>query len=146
VVFHTGYNPDISLFLRQARELGLRFSALIGHGAGYTDYTRIKQAVGTDANYFLDVDPISIWETNPKSLKPELPPMIQMVATRMKAKPDTIIKSPMSAWRFQHLPVLHRRAAAPSRLWRRQRRCAEQGCARNRCAGRRHHAGLRRQV
>src|SRR5579872_1560220 len=57
VIFHTGYNPDISLFLRQARELGLRFSALIGHGAGYTDYTRIKQAVGTDANYFFDVDP-----------------------------------------------------------------------------------------
>ena len=79
VIFHTGYNPDISLFLRQARELGLRFSALIGHGAGYTDYTRIKQAVGTDANYFFDVDPISIWDTNPKSLKPELPPMIQMV-------------------------------------------------------------------
>src|SRR5690348_15185214 len=25
VIFHTGYNPDISLFLRQARELGLRF-------------------------------------------------------------------------------------------------------------------------
>ena len=95
VVFHTGYNPDISLFLRQARELGLRFSALIGHGAGYTDYTRIKQAVGTDANYFFDVDPISIWETNPKSLKPELPPMIQMVGDAyMKAKPDTIIKSP----------------------------------------------------
>ena len=35
VIFHTGYNPDISLFLRQAREMGLRFSALIGHGAGY---------------------------------------------------------------------------------------------------------------
>jgi ABC-type branched-subunit amino acid transport system substrate-binding protein len=95
VIFHTGYNPDISLFLRQARELGLRFSALVGHGAGYTDYTRIKQAVGTDANYFFDVDPISIWDTNAKSLKPELPPMIQMVGDAyMKAKPDTIIKSP----------------------------------------------------
>src|SRR6185312_1086587 len=95
VIFHTGYNPDISLFLRQAREGGLRFSALVGHGAGYTDYTRIKQAVGNDANYFFDVDPISIWETNPKSLKPELPPMIQMIGDAyMKAKPDTIIKSP----------------------------------------------------
>ena len=95
VIFHTGYNPDISLFLRQARELGLRFSALIGHGAGYTDYTRIKQAVGTDANYFFDVDPISIWDTNPKYLKPELVPMIQMVGDAyLKAKPETIIKSP----------------------------------------------------
>jgi ABC-type branched-subunit amino acid transport system substrate-binding protein len=95
VIFHTGYNPDISLFLRQARELGLRFDALIGHGAGYTDYTRIKQAVGTDANYFFDVDPISIWETNPKALKPELPPLIKMVGDAyMKAKPDTILMSP----------------------------------------------------
>jgi ABC-type branched-subunit amino acid transport system substrate-binding protein len=95
VIFHTGYNPDISLFLRQARELGLRFSALVGHGAGYTDYTRIKQAVGTDANYFFDVDPISIWDTNPKALKPELPPLIKMVGEAyMKAKPDTVIMSP----------------------------------------------------
>jgi ABC-type branched-subunit amino acid transport system substrate-binding protein len=95
VIFHTGYNPDISLFLRQARELGLRFDALIGHGAGYTDYTRIKQAVGSDANYFFDVDPISIWETNPKALKPELPPLIKMVGDAyMKLKPDTILMSP----------------------------------------------------
>jgi branched-chain amino acid transport system substrate-binding protein len=95
VILHTGYNPDISLFLRQARELGLRFSALVGHGAGYTDYTRIKQAVGTDANDFFDVDPISIWDTNPKALKPELPPIIQMVGDAyVKAIPDTVIKSP----------------------------------------------------
>jgi ABC-type branched-subunit amino acid transport system substrate-binding protein len=95
VILHTGYNPDISLFLRQARELGLRFDALIGHGAGYTDYTKIKSTVGSDANYFFDVDPISIWETNPKALRPELPPLIQMVGDAyMKSKPDTVIKSP----------------------------------------------------
>src|SRR5208282_2487752 len=94
VILHTGYNPDISLFLRQARELGLRFDALIGHGAGYTDYTKIKSTVGSDANYFFDVDPISIWETNPKALRPELPPLIKMVGDAyMKAKPDTVIKS-----------------------------------------------------
>ncbi len=95
VILHTGYNPDISLFLRQARELGLRFDALVGHGAGYTDYNKIKQSVGTDANYFFDVDPISIWETNQKALKPELPPLIAMIGDAyMKAKPDTVIKSP----------------------------------------------------
>ncbi len=94
VIFHTGYNPDISLFLRQARELGLRFNALIGHGAGYSDYTRLKQAAGNDVNYFYTVDPISIWDTNQASLKPELPPMIKMVGDAyLKAKPDTIIKS-----------------------------------------------------
>ena len=94
VIFHTGYNPDISLFLRQARELGLHFSALVGHGAGYSDYSKIKQSVGNDANYFFDVDPISIWETNAKALKPELVPLIKMVGDAyLKAKPNTVIKS-----------------------------------------------------
>ncbi len=95
VILHTGYNPDISLFLRQARELGLHFSALVGHGAGYTDYNKIKSSVGSDANYFFDVDPISIWETNQKALQPALPPLIQMVGDAyMKLKPNTVIKSP----------------------------------------------------
>jgi len=94
VIFHTGYNLDITLFLRQSRELGLKFSALVGHGAGYTVYSKLKDTVGNDANYFFDVDPISIWETNPKAMKPELVEMIKTVGDAyMKAKPDTIIKS-----------------------------------------------------
>src|SRR5215831_13011169 len=52
VIFHTGYNPDITLFLRQAREQGLRFSALIGHGAGYGVYDKLKESLGRDVNYF----------------------------------------------------------------------------------------------
>jgi ABC-type branched-subunit amino acid transport system substrate-binding protein len=94
VIFHTGYNPDITLFLRQARELGLRFSTLIGHGAGYGVYSKLKETVGADANYFFNVDPISIWQTNPKSLKPELLPIIKEVGDAyLKGKPDTVIKS-----------------------------------------------------
>jgi ABC-type branched-subunit amino acid transport system substrate-binding protein len=94
VIFHTGYNPDITLFLRQARELGLHFATLIGHGAGYGVYSKLKETVGTDANYFFNVDPISIWATNQKSLKPELPPIIKAIGEAyMKAKPDTVIKS-----------------------------------------------------
>src|SRR6266566_3119768 len=61
VLFHTGYNPDIVLFLRQAREQGLRFHALVGHGAGYGVYDELKEAVGKDVNYVFNVDPISIW-------------------------------------------------------------------------------------
>src|SRR5262250_2116523 len=94
VIFHTGYNPDISLFLRQARELGLHFSALVGHGAGYGVYDKLKEALGTDVNYFFNVDPISIWLANPKALKPELIPIIKMVGEEYeKAKPGTLIKS-----------------------------------------------------
>jgi ABC-type branched-subunit amino acid transport system substrate-binding protein len=94
VIFHTGYNPDITLFLRQAREQGLRFSALIGHGAGYGVYDKLKEALGRDVNYFFNVDPISIWLTSEKSLKAGLPAMIKMVGDEYeKARPGTVVKS-----------------------------------------------------
>jgi ABC-type branched-subunit amino acid transport system substrate-binding protein len=94
VIFHTGYNPDITLFLREAREMGLRFSALIGHGAGYGVYDKLKEALGTDVNYFFNVDPISIWLTNEKALKPGLAEIIKMVGEEyIKARPGTVIKS-----------------------------------------------------
>ena len=94
VIFHTGYNPDITLFLRQAREQGLRFSALIGHGAGYGVYDKLKEALGKDVNYFFNVDPISIWLTNEKALRPELPAMIKMIGDEYeKARPGTVVKS-----------------------------------------------------
>ena len=94
VVFHTGYNPDITLFLRQAREQGLRFSALIGHGAGYGVYDKLKESLGRDVNYFFNVDPISIWLTNEKALRKELPPMIKLIGDEYeKARPGAVIKS-----------------------------------------------------
>jgi len=95
VIFHTGYNPDITLFLRQAREQGLKFGALVGHGAGYSVYDKLKETLGNDVNYTFDVDPISIWLTNPAALNPELLPIIKMVGDAYdKAKPGTKIRSP----------------------------------------------------
>ena len=94
VVFHTGYNPDIALFLRQAREQGLKFSALVGHGAGYGVYDKLKEAVGKDVNHVFNVDPISIWLANDKALKPELAPLIRMVGEEYdKARPGTQVRS-----------------------------------------------------
>jgi branched-chain amino acid transport system substrate-binding protein len=94
VVFHTGYNPDIALFLRQAREQGLKFKALVGHGAGYGVYDKLKEAIGKDVNHFFNVDPISIWLANEKALRPELAPLIKMVGDEYeKAKPGTVVKS-----------------------------------------------------
>src|SRR4029453_18730665 len=46
VIFHTGYNPDITLLLRQAREQGLKFGALVGQGAGYGVYDKLKESLG----------------------------------------------------------------------------------------------------
>jgi ABC-type branched-subunit amino acid transport system substrate-binding protein len=94
IIFHTGYNPDISLFLRQSRELGLRFSALVGHGAGYGVYDKLKESLGKDVNWFFNVDPISIWLANEKALKPQLLPMIKTIGEEYeKARPGTQVRS-----------------------------------------------------
>ena len=82
------------VFASGARELGLRFSALVGQGAGYGVYSKLKETVGNDADFFFNVDPISIWQTNPQALKLELVPIIKAVGDAyMKAKPDTVIRS-----------------------------------------------------
>ena len=94
VIFHTGYNPDITLLLRQAREQGLKFGALVGHGAGYGVYEKLKEGLGADVNYFFNTDPISIWLTNAKTLDPKLPPVIKMVGEEFdRAKPGVAIRS-----------------------------------------------------
>jgi ABC-type branched-subunit amino acid transport system substrate-binding protein len=94
VILHTGYNPDITLLLRQAREQGLKFGALIGQGAGYGVYDKLKDSLGADSNYIFNIDPISIWLTNPKSLDPKLPPMIKYIGDEFdRLKPGSPIKS-----------------------------------------------------
>ncbi len=69
VILHTGYNPDITLFWRQAKEQGLKWSALIGHGAGYGQYDKLRDAFGKDADYIYNVDPVAAQLLNPNSLK-----------------------------------------------------------------------------
>jgi ABC-type branched-subunit amino acid transport system substrate-binding protein len=94
VIFHTGYNPDITLLLRQAREQGLKFGALVGHGAGYGVYEKLKEGMGADVNYVFNTDPISIWLANQKSMDAKLPPLIKMVGDEFdKVKPGVAIRS-----------------------------------------------------
>jgi len=94
VIFHTGYNPDITLLFRQAREQGLKFGAIVGHGAGYGVYEKLKEGLGDDANYLFDTDPISIWLANPNGLDPKLLPVIKMVGEEFdKIRPGVAIRS-----------------------------------------------------
>ena len=94
VIFHTGYNPDITLLLRQAREQGLKFGALMGHGAGYGVYEKLKEGMGADATYIFNTDPISIWLANQKTMDPKLSPVIKMVGEEFdKIKPGVAIRS-----------------------------------------------------
>lgn len=94
VILHTGYNPDITLFLRQAKERGLKFRALIGHGAGYGVVDQLYDALGNDVNHFFNVDPVSIWLLDPKTLSAGLGDITDMVGKKyMAARPDTKVKS-----------------------------------------------------
>src|SRR5690349_19783791 len=70
VILHTGYNPDITLFLRQSKEQGLKFKALIGHGAGHSQIDKLRQTFGDDVNYFHSADPAAAQLLEPKTLKP----------------------------------------------------------------------------
>ncbi len=94
VIFHTGYNPDITLFARQAREQGLKFGALVGHGAGYGVYEKLKEGMGKDVDHVFNVDPISIWLAKADGLNPKLPPVIKMVGEEFdKIRPGVAIRS-----------------------------------------------------
>ncbi len=86
VILHTGYNPDITLFWRQAREQGLKWSALIGHGAGYGQYDKLREAFGKDAEYIYNVDPVAAQLLDPKSLKPGLGDITKEMIKRYTAE------------------------------------------------------------
>lgn len=86
VILHTGYNPDITLFWRQAREQGLRWAALIGHGAGYGQYDRLRDTLGADAEYIYNVDPVAAQLLDAKTLAPGLGDLIQEMVKRYKAE------------------------------------------------------------
>ncbi|HET9492525.1 MAG TPA: ABC transporter substrate-binding protein [Methylomirabilota bacterium] len=88
VLFHTGYNPDISLFLRQAKEQGLRVKAYIGHGAGHSQLDKLKEAFGKDVEFFHTVDPIASQLIDAKKLKPGVGNLTAEMVRRFQAQFD----------------------------------------------------------
>jgi branched-chain amino acid transport system substrate-binding protein len=84
VILHTGYNPDITLFLRQAKEQGLKFQALIGHGAGYGQIDKLIETFGEDVNYVYNVDPVAAQLLDPATLAPGLGDLTQEMVDRYK--------------------------------------------------------------
>ncbi len=86
VILHTGYNPDITLFLRQSKEQGLKWSALIGHGAGYGQIDKLIETFKDDVNFVYNVDPVAAQLLDPKSLKPGLGDLTAEMVKRYKAR------------------------------------------------------------
>ncbi len=85
VILHTGYNPDITLFLRQSKEQALKWSALIGHGAGYGQFDKLFATFKEDANFIYNVDPVAAQLLNPASLAPGLGDVTKEMIRRYKA-------------------------------------------------------------
>ena len=69
VLLHTGYNPDITLFLRQSKEAGLKFKAIIGHGAGYGQFDKLQETFGKDVDYLYNIDTVGSHLLDPKKLQ-----------------------------------------------------------------------------
>ncbi len=86
VIEHVGYNPDITLFLRQSRESGLRFKMLIGNGAGYSQLDKLTATFGSDVEDFCNIDPVPAQLLDPGKLAPGLGDLIKIMVDRYKAK------------------------------------------------------------
>jgi branched-chain amino acid transport system substrate-binding protein len=85
VILHTGYNPDITLFLRQSKEQGLKWSALIGHGAGYGQFDKLYATFKDDANLIYNVDPVAAQLLNPATLAAGLGDVTKEMVRRYRA-------------------------------------------------------------
>jgi branched-chain amino acid transport system substrate-binding protein len=85
VLFHTGYNPDINLFLRQSKEQGLRVKAYVGHGAGHSQMDKLKEAFGNEVEGFHTVDPPASQLIDAKQLKAGVGELTQEMVRRYKA-------------------------------------------------------------
>ena len=85
VLFHTGYNPDINLFLRQSKEQGLRVKAYLGHGAGHSQLDKLKEAFGNEVEGFHTADPPASQLIDAKNLKVGVADLTQEMVKRYKA-------------------------------------------------------------
>jgi branched-chain amino acid transport system substrate-binding protein len=86
-ILHTGYYPDIVLFLRQARELGLQTKAIIGHGAGYANFPNLEKQLGPEImQYVYNIDTAPAQNLDKSKLKKEMGPIIDEFLKRYNDK------------------------------------------------------------
>ena len=106
IISQVGYNPDITLFLRQAREAGLRFKMLIGNGAGYSQLDKLRATFGKDIDNFCNIDPVPAQLINPASLAPGLGELTKTMVERYKAKTGATEVPPHCSMGFNQTWVL----------------------------------------
>jgi branched-chain amino acid transport system substrate-binding protein len=144
VISHVGYNPDITLFLRQARESGLRFKMLVGNGAGYSQLDKLRATFGKDVDDFCGAGATARREVarpragrsdqdHGRALQGENWRHRRAAALLDGLQPDLGAAQQCAAGRQAEIRRLWSRGRAP-------------GCARRGHPGRRHHSGLWREI
>lgn len=86
-VLHTGYYPDIVLLMRQARELGFKTKAIIGHGAGYANFPNLENQLGRElVQYVYNIDPAPAQNLDKSKLHKDIGPVIDEFLKRYNDK------------------------------------------------------------
>jgi len=106
VISHAGYNPDITLFLRQARESGLRFKMLFGNGAGYSQLDKLRTSFGADIDNFCNIDPVPAQLLDPAKLAPGIGDLTKTMVERYKQKTGAVDVPPHCSMGFNQTWVL----------------------------------------
>jgi branched-chain amino acid transport system substrate-binding protein len=106
VISHAGYNPDITLFLRQARESGLRFKMLFGAGAGYSQLDKLRASFGPDIDNFCNIDPVPAQLLDPAKLAPGIGDLTKTMVERYKQKTSATDVPPHCSMGFNQTWVL----------------------------------------
>jgi branched-chain amino acid transport system substrate-binding protein len=106
VISHAGYNPDITLFLRQARENGLHFKMLFGAGAGYSQLDKLRATFGTDIDNFCNIDPVPAQLLDASKLAPGIGDLTKIMVERYKAKTGATEIPPHCSMGFNQTWVL----------------------------------------
>src|SRR6202140_2085109 len=106
VISHAGYNPDITLFLRQARESGLHFKMLFGAGGGYSQLDKLRSSFGGDIDNFCNIDPVPAQLLDPAKLAPGIGDLTKTMVTRYQAKTGATEIPPHCSMGFNQTWVL----------------------------------------
>jgi branched-chain amino acid transport system substrate-binding protein len=106
VISHAGYNPDITLFLRQARESGLRFKMLFGAGAGYSQLDKLRATFGADIDNFCNIDPVPAQLLDPAKLAPGIGDLTKTMVSRYQTKTGATDVPPHCSMGFNQTWVL----------------------------------------
>ncbi|MBV8755301.1 MAG: ABC transporter substrate-binding protein [Hyphomicrobiales bacterium] len=106
IISQVGYNPDITLFLRQAREAGLRFKMLIGNGAGYSQLDKLRATFGKDIDNFCNIDPVPAQLLKAETLAPGLGDLVKIMVDRYRAKTNAVDVPPHVSMGFNQTWVL----------------------------------------